>query len=90
MIPRRIIRVWIGDLSEIPFQGWWEGMQDLHPDYQFLTITDFSMTGIPRVWRPCMHMLRSKAAVSDLIRILALHKFGGIYVDTDVTRPAAS
>ena len=84
MIPKRIIRVWIGDLANLPFPEWWEEMQRINQGYEFVTLTGFEDTGIPSAWRPHLHLLKNKASLSDLVRILALHRMGGVYVDTDI------
>ena len=40
-IPKQFIRIWLGP-KKIPdlFEKWWLGFQDIHPDYDFVTITD--------------------------------------------------
>ena len=41
IIPKKFIRIWLGP-KKIPdlFEKWWLGFQDIHPDYEFITITD--------------------------------------------------
>jgi len=41
MIPKRFIRLWLGPKA-VPerFEKWWLGFQKIHPDYDFVTITD--------------------------------------------------
>ena len=41
VIPKQFIRIWLGP-KKIPdlFEKWWLGFQDIHPDYDFVTITD--------------------------------------------------
>lgn len=40
-IPKRFIRIWLGP-NKIPdlFEKWWIGFQEIHPDYDFITIVD--------------------------------------------------
>ena len=40
-IPKRFIRIWLGP-KKIPdlFKKWWLDFQSIHPDYEFITITD--------------------------------------------------
>jgi len=85
MIPQRFIRVWIGE-NPIPEQHeiWWDEFQQIHPDYEFLTLTNFDSVNVPSAFIPIINSVDTKASQSDILRMLALHDIGGIYVDTDV------
>lgn len=84
-IPKRFIRVWIGT-KEIPelFQKWWNDFQILHPDYEFITLTDYSLIYIPEEISYIIKEVKTCAGISDIVRILAIYQLGGIYIDTDV------
>lgn len=88
MIPKRFIRVWPAGCgkSEIPplFEEWWQMFKDIHPDYEFMTITNYDHLNIPEDIKFVMERTKTCAGISDIIRIIALHQFGGIFIDTDV------
>lgn len=76
-IPKKIHRIWLGD-KPIPseYEDYWESWQKFHPDHSFHTWRDFDgFTEIPEGLSP--------AAQSDILRLHILHKYGGLYVDTD-------
>lgn len=85
MIPKRFIRIWIGN-TEIPqqFEIWWEEFKKLHPDYEFMTLTDFSSIPPHIEIGKIIPQIGTCAGISDVLRLLALYHFGGIYVDTDI------
>lgn len=88
MIPKRFIRVWPAGCgtAEIPslFEEWWQMFQDIHPDYEFMTITDYDHLEIPDDIRFLIERTKTCAGISDIIRLIAVYQFGGIFVDTDV------
>jgi len=86
MIPKRFIRIWIGGKNQIPeqFEIWWKEFQELHPDYEFLTLRNFDLIPLPENLKPIVNEIKTCAGVSDVARILALYHLGGIYVDTDI------
>lgn len=88
MIPRHFIRIWLGQ-KNIPaaFEDWWGWFQTIHSGWKFTTIDDDQAHDLSmyseethRIYKDC----DSYAGRSDVIRIIALHILGGIYVDTDV------
>ena len=87
MIPKRFIRIWVGK-NEMPaiFQGWWNDLEQLHPTYEFLTITNDNIKSIviPDNIKPILKQVKTCAGLSDILRILILYQIGGIYVDTDI------
>tara|TARA_R110000868_G_scaffold265626_2_gene524528 strand:+ start:912 stop:1568 length:657 start_codon:yes stop_codon:yes gene_type:complete len=85
-IPKRFMRVWIGGTKKIPskFQEWWEELKEMHPDYEFVTITNWNGFNLSPAIKNIINNVDSYAGISDIARILALYQFGGIYVDTDV------
>lgn len=85
-IPKRFIRIWIGGTRGIPqqFEQWWEQFQELHPDYEFITLTDYSIVSPPPSIVPLINTVKTCAGLSDIMRIVSMYELGGIYVDTDV------
>lgn len=85
MIPKRFIRVWVGH-KPIPdlYEDWWGSFQRIHPDYELVTIRDKSEVNVPDNLQQIISECDTYAGQSDVIRMLALHQLGGIYVDTDV------
>lgn len=84
-IPKRFIRIWLGE-KPIPekFEEWWQGFKDIHPDYEFITIRDELEFNMSKELEDIYWQLPSYSAQSDVIRLLALYKYGGVYLDTDM------
>jgi len=87
-IPKRFIRVW--DVTcgkpDIPplFEEWWQMFKDIHPTYEFVTITNREMLDVSDEIMFLMERTKTCAGISDILRLLAIYQLGGIYVDTDV------
>lgn len=86
MIPKRFIRIWIGGTKKIPakFEQWWNEFHIMHPDYEFITITDLSLLNISPDIKNILDKTETCAGVADIVRIISLYQLGGIYIDTDV------
>lgn len=88
MIPKRFIRIWPAGCgkSEIPemFEEWWQMFKDLHPTYEFMTITDYSHLNISDDIMFLIERTKTCAGIGDILRLISVYEFGGIYVDTDV------
>lgn len=83
LIPKIIHRVWLGS-DEMPEQyvGFGRSWQEHHPDWELRTWTD---SELPEFTHPgAFERCRNHAEASDLIRYEVLHRFGGVYADTDV------
>ena len=85
-IPKRFIRIWFGGIMKIPpvFEEWWQLFKEIHPDYEFITITDWSLLELTPELKTIINKVDSYAGISDIARLLALYQIGGIYVDTDM------
>jgi hypothetical protein len=84
-ISKRFIRTWQGDAPIPPmFEEWWQMFHDIHPGYEFMTITDYDHLQIPPDIKDIMQYITTYSGISDVIRAVALYQYGGIYVDTDV------
>jgi mannosyltransferase OCH1-like enzyme len=84
-IPKRFIRVWLGDkpIPEI-FEDWWLKFKELNKDFEFLTIRNEDNILMDEQIKRIYYDVDTFAGRSDIIRILALKQYGGIYVDTDI------
>jgi glycosyl transferase family 7 (putative galactosyltransferase)/glycosyl transferase-like sugar-binding protein len=82
-IPRILHRV-VPEVSPPEAEEWWERFGELHPDWTLMTHRDplkpkeWPLTA--RHWGKC----RTGAQLAGLIRLEALWRWGGIYVDQDV------
>lgn len=85
MIPRNIIYVWFGK-SEYPksvsdyIQKW----QKINPNFNFIKIDESNFDVNFCDFTKEAYKNGKMAFVSDVARIWAVNKFGGIYLDTDV------
>jgi mannosyltransferase OCH1-like enzyme len=83
MIPRRLIRT-VPEVTDPQVDLWWAKACDMHPSWHHMDLRDpldhqqFPTTA--SLWRRCS----SGAQVAGLIRLEALYRFGGIYVDSDL------
>ena len=85
MIPKIIHYVWLGS-APIPedMQKCMDSWKKWMPDYQLKRWNDEAIRDIDSVFvREAMEE-RKWAFASDVIRLYAIHKYGGIYMDTDV------
>lgn len=81
-IPRIFHRV-VPERTSDEVEGYWAALQELHPGWRFLTHRD---PLVPREWPETSSRWRvvtSGASLADLIRLEALWRWGGIYVDSD-------
>lgn len=84
-IPKRFIRIWLGEKQMPPmFEIWWDEFKAMHPDYEFITITDNTDIQLPPELKAIYNDGLTYAGQSDILRIVALYLLGGIYVDTDM------
>jgi|SRR3989304_6100302 len=87
MIPKRFIRVWIGP-DEIPelFEKWWNEFKQIHEGWDFVTIRSPKDLDISEELKPVILDVIENgncAALSDVLRLLAVYQIGGVYIDTD-------
>jgi hypothetical protein len=79
-IPRILHRIWLGD-APLPaeYREYGESWQRHHPEWEVHLWTDDTAPHPPGASRARTHAERS-----DLIRYNLIHRFGGVYVDTDI------
>ena len=84
-IPKQFIRIWLGP-APIPqmFDDWWNDFKEIHPKFSFVTLTDDTPIELPPALEKIYYSVDTYAGRSDILRLLALHELGGIYVDTDM------
>jgi hypothetical protein len=87
VIPGGIPRILHRTVPETPdpvADGWWAMFEEMHPDWTLMTHRDplepREWPETSRLWSACT----SGAQLADLIRLEALWRWGGIYVDSDV------
>ncbi len=82
-IPRILHRV-VPEAPNAQADAWWAAFADMHPDWELMTHRDpLDPADWPEtapVWDKC----ENGAQFADLIRLEALLRFGGVYVDQDV------
>ncbi len=82
-MPRIFHRV-VPEQTRPEAETWWAALQELHPSWRFMTHRDPLDPALwpetSRSWRFC----RNGASLADLVRLEALWRWGGIYLDSDV------
>lgn len=82
-IPRILHRV-VPETTSDEVERYWQAFADLHPDWELITHRDPLN---PAEWPETAHKwgsVENGAQFADLIRLEALLRWGGIYVDSDV------
>jgi mannosyltransferase OCH1-like enzyme len=88
MIPKIIHHVWLGP-NEIPEseQKFIVSWKKLHPDYYFMLWKDSNINKL-NISNGCKQAMEKAgeryACKADIVRYIAVHNFGGFYVDTDI------
>lgn len=83
MIPRILHRT-VPEHTSDQVEHWWRQACSLHPDWEHITWRDpIDPAGFP-ITAPHWHRCGNGAQLAGLIRLEALHRFGGIYLDSDV------
>lgn len=85
MIPAVIHYCWFGDKPEDEAAlGYIAGWKKILPGYDFRKWTNADLKDIKNKYVSEAYSMRKWAFVSDYVRLYALYKYGGIYLDTDV------
>lgn len=85
MIPKIIHQIWIGDRSKIPYKSI-ETWINAHPDWKHLLwdeekIKDLNLINLDKY--NYYYNLKKFHGSANIVRIEALYKFGGVYIDAD-------
>jgi hypothetical protein len=83
MIPRRLIRT-VPEQTVDEVEGFWSRVVELHPGWEHVTYRDPIDAALFPVTSPLWGRCRSGAQRAGLIRLEALARVGGIYLDSDV------
>jgi hypothetical protein len=85
MIPKIIHYVWLGN-APLPedMQECMDSWKKWMPEYQLMRWDDEAIRDIDSVFVREALAERKWAFASDVIRLYVIHKYGGIYMDTDV------
>lgn len=85
MIPKIIHYCWFGG-SPLPKEQckYINGWKKILPDYQIIEWNEDNFDVNSNEWTKSAYNARKFAFVADYVRMYALNKFGGIYLDTDV------
>jgi hypothetical protein len=84
LIPRVAHRVWVGP-AELPASHaeFGRAFERLHPDWQSRLWTEADLTELD-ITDTARRRARSPSELSNLMRYEVLHRYGGVYLDTDV------
>lgn len=86
MIPKILFRT-VPDQTSALQEEWWKTCVDKTPGWEHITYRDGTKLMDPGDWRFTGHLwdqCESGAHKADLIRLEAMYKHGGFYVDSDV------
>lgn len=85
MIPAIIHQVWVGR-KQIPanYLKWTDRLQELNPHWELKLWTDFGVRNFLCDPKPLWDKFWSPASVSNMVRLLVIQKYGGIYLDMDM------
>jgi mannosyltransferase OCH1-like enzyme len=82
MIPKKIHFVWVGGPLPAAQVRYIQTWKDQNPDYELVhwseSNIDFSVSAIRTA-----HKQKRWSKVADIVRLMAVHEQGGIYLDTD-------
>jgi mannosyltransferase OCH1-like enzyme len=82
MIPKIFHRVWIGSENK-ESDLFWQNNKSIHKDWEHVTYKEPLPSGF-NIIKDVVFFSDNAAYQSDLIRLEALYKFGGFYVDADI------
>ena len=82
MIPKTLHRVWLG--PKPPDDTYLDGWRKACPGWEIRTWTDRDLEGIDVPYVREAYAAKKWAFVADYLRLLALEREGGVYLDTDV------
>ena len=82
-IPRILHRV-VPERTPATAEAWWEAWGRLHPTWRLLTHRDPLDPADWPLTAPHWRNVKAGAQLADLIRLEALLRFGGVYVDMDM------
>lgn len=83
-IPKTIHQIWIGD-RPIPenHKSWIDHTRWMNPEWKHILWDDLALTSAGFLVGDFVRSYWSYASASNMIRLLLLRRYGGIYLDTD-------
>lgn len=84
MIPRIIHHIWLGDPMPDRLREFIQSFRDHHNTWSHIIWDEAMLTQQGFLREGMSARLRNHASVSNLMRLLVLEQFGGVYVDADV------
>lgn len=84
MIPKIMHRIFLDDPIPDKYNAWWAGLQELHPDWEFITLDDSKVAYDWLENKELWNMVNPMAGRTDLLRYEIMARLGGVYVDTDI------
>lgn len=84
MIPKIIHYCWFGGDKPEEFLKYINGWKKLCPDYEIIEWNENNLDIQKHPFAKAAYKEKKWAFVSDYVRFFVLHKYGGIYLDTDI------
>lgn len=83
MIPKILVRT-VPEKTTDQVEAWWQEAMALHPDWEHVTYRDPIDRDLFPITSPFWDLCSHGAQKAGLIRLEAIHKHGGVYIDSDV------
>lgn len=80
-IPRLIHQIWLGSRVPPAVESWVNSWRVQNPSFEHMLWTDDQITELDLP--PHFYAATSPAAKADILRLILLDRFGGLYVDAD-------
>lgn len=81
-IPPTIHQIWLGSPFPEQYRAWQQTWQSI-PGFEYRLWTDADIAGLKLRNQPLYDSARNWGERADIIRYEILHRYGGLYVDTD-------
>jgi mannosyltransferase OCH1-like enzyme len=82
-IPRKIHQIWLGGRIPEKYKRLTETWKKFHPDWEYRLWTDKDIEEFGLKNKTLFNTAKNQGQRSDIFRYEILHRYGGIYVDTD-------
>jgi inositol phosphorylceramide mannosyltransferase catalytic subunit len=83
IVPKKIHQIWLGSAFPNKYKKFQESWKQINPDFEYYLWTDDNVRDLGLYNIESYLATDNYGVKSDLARYEILHKFGGIYVDTD-------
>jgi mannosyltransferase OCH1-like enzyme len=82
-IPKIIHQIWLGSPVPKKFQDLINTWKEKHPDWEHRLWTDSDVSKFQLINKTAYNLAPNYGMKSDILRYEILHRYGGLYVDTD-------